>query len=201
MKLYELVRPWMIAGLLAIFVSACATSQEAIIEEDGTSVDGQSSSTGTISDDGSAGADATGLSDDDTVEGIVIVDESTMTAFERLEQTDGALASRTIYFEFNSAKLTSESIEILEIHGNFIAGNGDVKVRLEGHADERGSREYNIALGDRRAQSVRRVLLFQGASVDQVDTVSYGEEQPAMTDHTEESWGLNRRVELIYTVN
>ena len=97
--------------------------------------------------------------------------------------------------------MTSESIEILETHGNFIAENGEVTVRLEGHADERGSREYNIALGDRRAQSVRRVLLFQGASVDQVETVSYGEEQPAMSDHTEEAWSLNRRVELIYTVN
>jgi peptidoglycan-associated lipoprotein len=200
MKLYELVKPWMIAGLLAIFVSACATTQEEIIEDDGPPVDDQSTDILIVEDD-SGGADATGLSDGDTGTDIIIVDESTMTAVERLEQTDGTLSSRVVYFEFDSAKLTSESIEILEIHGNFIAGNGEVTVRLEGHADERGSREYNIALGDRRAQSVRRVLLFQGASVDQVDTVSYGEEQPAMTDHTEEAWALNRRVELIYTVN
>ena len=201
MKLYELVKPWMIAGILAVFVSACATTQEEIIEDDGAPVDGQSTSTAIADDGSSGGADATGLNDGDTGDGTSIVDESSMTALERLEQTDGALSSRTIYFELDSAKLTSESIEILETHGNFIAGNGEVMVRLEGHADERGSREYNIALGDRRAQSVRRVLLFQGASVDQVDTVSYGEEQPTMTDHTEEAWGLNRRVELIYTVN
>ena len=200
MKLYELVKPWMIAGLLAIFVSACATTQEEFIEEDGAPVDDQTTDI-LIVEDGSGGADATGLNDGDTGTDIIIVDESTMTAVERLEQTDGTLSSRVVYFEFDSAKLTSESIEILEIHGNFIAGNGEVTVRLEGHADERGSREYNIALGDRRAQSVRRVLLFQGASVDQVDTVSYGEEQPAMTGHTEEAWSLNRRVELIYTVN
>jgi peptidoglycan-associated lipoprotein len=124
-----------------------------------------------------------------------------MDAIEMLEQTEGALANRIIYFEFDSAKLSSESIQILETHGNFIAGNGEVSVRLEGHADERGSREYNIALGDRRAQSVRRVLLFQGASVDQLETVSYGEEQPVMSGHTEEAWSKNRRVELIYTVN
>ena len=200
MKLYELVKPWMIAGLLAIFVSACATTQEEFIEEDGAPVDDQTTDI-LIVEDGSGGADATGLNDGDTGTDIIIVDESTMTAVERLEQTDGTLSSRVVYFEFDSAKLTSESIEILEIHGNFIAGNGEVAVRLEGHADERGSREYNIALGDRRAQSVRRVLLFQGASVDQVDTVSYGEEQPAMTGQTEEAWSLNRRVELIYTVN
>ena len=202
MKLHELVKPWMIAGLLAIFVSACATTQEEMIEDDGPPVEDQSQSGTAIVDDGSSGgADATGLDDGDTGDGTAIVDESTMTALERLEQTDGTLSSRVIYFEFDSAKLTSESIETLEIHGNFIAGNGEVKVRLEGHADERGSREYNIALGDRRAQSVRRVLLFQGASVDQVDTVSYGEEQPAVAGQTEEAWSLNRRVELIYTVN
>lgn len=200
MKSHKLVKSWMVAGLLAIFVSACATTQEEIIEEDGAPVDGQSTGTAIV-DDGSSGADATGLNDGDTGDGTSIVDESTMTALERLEQTDGALSNRTIYFEFDSAKLTSESIAILEIHGNFIAGNGEVTVRLEGHADERGSREYNIALGDRRAQSVRRVLLFQGASTDQIETVSYGEEQPTMTDHTEEAWGINRRVELIYTVN
>jgi len=191
----------MIAGILTIFVSACATTQEEIIEDDGAPVDDQSTSTTIVDDGSSGGADASGLNDGDTVDEIIIVDESTMAAVDRLEKTDGPLSSRIIYFEFDSAKLTSESIEILEVHGNFIAGNGEVTVRLEGHADERGSREYNIALGDRRAQSVRRVLLFQGASVNQVETVSYGEEQPASTDQTEEAWSLNRRVELIYTVN
>ena len=123
------------------------------------------------------------------------------TAMEQLNRTDGDLADRTIYFEYDSAKLSSESIVILETHGNFIAGNGEVKVRLEGHGDERGSREYNIALGDRRAQSVRRVLLFQGASSDQVETVSYGEEKPMESGHDDAAWSKNRRVELIYTVN
>jgi len=105
-----------------------------------------------------------------------------------------------IYFEYDSAKVNDESLALLEAHGNFIAGNGNVFVRLEGHADERGSREYNIALGDRRAQSVRRILLFQGSSSDQVDTISYGEEQPAELGHDESSWAKNRRVELVYQV-
>ncbi len=197
MKLRNRMKPWMIAGLVAIFVSACATTQEEIV--DGPPIDDQTG----MADDGSitGGADATGISDDMTGDGTSIVDDAPMDAIAMLEQTEGALASRTIYFEFDSAKLSSESIQILETHGSFIAGNGTVTVRLEGHADERGSREYNIALGDRRAQSVRRVLLFQGASTDQLDTVSYGEEQPAMSGHTEEAWSKNRRVELIYTVN
>ncbi len=200
MKLYKLMSPWMIAGFMAVFISACATTQDEILDGD-AATDGQSQTDTGVVDDGSGGADATGIVDGDSIDSMAIVDDGPMTALEMLEQTEGALSSRVIYFEFDSAKLTSESIQILETHGNFIAGNGEVTVRLEGHADERGSREYNIALGDRRAQSVRRVLLFQGASTGQVDTVSYGEEEPAMSGHTEEAWGKNRRVELIYTVN
>ena len=199
MTISNLVKPWMMAGLLAVFVASCASTQEEfIVEEDGAPVDGQAQ-TGSIDDGSSSGADATGLTDGDSGDGTAM--GAPMNALETLEQTDGTMSVRIVYFEFDSAKLTSESIEILETHGNFVAANGEVTVRLEGHADERGSREYNIALGDRRAQTVRRVLLFQGASTDQVETVSYGEEQPAVTDHTEEAWSLNRRVELIYTVN
>jgi peptidoglycan-associated lipoprotein len=199
MKLDTQIKSWLLAGFLALFISACATTQEEVMQ-DGPPVDDQQVDTGVIQD-GGTGADATGLDGSDDGGATAIVDDDPMNAVEMLEQTEGALANRTIYFEFNSAKLTSESIEILETHGNFIAGNGEVTVRLEGHADERGSREYNIALGDRRAQSVRRVLLFQGASTDQVETVSYGEEQPAVSGHDEEAWARNRRVELIYTVN
>ena len=200
MKPITQIKPWLLAGFLALFISGCATTQEEVLEDGPPPDDQMQVDTGVIQDDGT-GADATGLDGSDDSGATAIVDDAPMNAVEMLEQTEGALASRTIYFEFDSAKLTSESIEILETHGNFIASNGEVTVRLEGHADERGSREYNIALGDRRAQSVRRVLLFQGASTDQLETVSYGEEQPAMSGHDEEAWARNRRVELIYTVN
>jgi peptidoglycan-associated lipoprotein len=126
--------------------------------------------------------------------------EEILTAQQLLEQQDSPLAKRVIYFEYDSAKVNDESLALLEAHGNFIAGNGDVTVRLEGHTDERGSREYNIALGDRRAQSVRRILLFQGASTGQLDTISYGEEQAVKLGHDEAAWSMNRRVELVYDV-
>jgi peptidoglycan-associated lipoprotein len=174
-------RSWLLAGFLALFVSACATTQEEVLEDGPPPEEQSQADTGVVIDDGSAGADASGIVGDGDDGTSAIADEGPMTALELLEQTEGALANRTIYFEFDSAKLTSESIAILETHGNFIAGNGEVTVRLEGHADERGSREYNIAL--------------------QIDTVSYGEEQPAMSGHNEEAWARNRRVELIYTVN
>jgi len=168
MKSIHIFKSWLLVALLAVFISACATTQDEIpADGDGAAVDQSQggSSTSTV-DGGSDGADASGLDGADGGDGTAIVDSSPMTVMEQLEQTEGALSNRTIYFEFDSAKLTSESIDILETHGNFVAGNGEVSVRLEGHADERGSREYNIALGDRRAQSVRRVLLFQGASSD-----------------------------------
>jgi len=169
MKSIHIFKSWLLVALLAVFISACATTQDEIpADGDGAAVDQSQggSSTSTV-DGGSDGADASGLDGADGGDGTAIVDSSPMTVMEQLEQTEGALSNRTIYnrtiyFEFDSAKLTSESIDILETHGNFVAGNGEVSVRLEGHADERGSREYNIALGDRRAQSVRRVLLFQG---------------------------------------
>ena len=205
MKLNPGIKSWLLVTLVVAFVSACTTTQEEFeVGGDGAPLGDESQSGSSAIGDGSSGSDgaeATGLDGADGGDGTAIVDYGAMSAMEQLNRTDGELADRTIYFEYDSAKLTSESIAILETHGNFIAGNGEVKVRLEGHGDERGSREYNIALGDRRAQSVRRVLLFQGASSDQVETVSYGEEKPMEMGHDDAAWSKNRRVELIYTVN
>ena len=138
---------------------------------------------------------------EDVYSEVTPIADEVLSVEELLAEPDSVLASRVIYFAFDSAKIADESLAVLEAHGNFIATNGNVNVRLEGHTDERGTREYNIALGDRRAQSVRRVLLFQGASAAQVETVSYGEEQPAMTGHDEDAWTKNRRVEIVYQVN
>ncbi|MCP4076273.1 MAG: peptidoglycan-associated lipoprotein Pal [Gammaproteobacteria bacterium] len=141
---------------------------------------------------------ATPIADSDT-QASALEDEA-LSAQELLEQEDSPIASRVIYFEYDSAKVNDESMALLEAHGDFMSSNGNVNVILNGHADERGSREYNIALGDRRAQSVRRILLFQGASTGQIESVSYGEEKPAVFGHDEESWSKNRRVELEYQV-
>ncbi len=88
--------------------------------------------------------------------------------------------------------------ELLTNHAAYMAQNPNVRVVLEGHADERGSREYNIGLGDRRAQAVRSMLELQGVGAQQISTVSYGEEKPAVDGHDESAWSQNRRVELIY---
>ena len=185
----SLINKFVLCCLAAFFITACATTQEISSPDESTESDVTTISEGAVS-----------ITEDDSSASASAMVEEKMTAQEMLEETDSVLANRTIYFEFDSAKLSDESLSILETHGAFIAENGNVDVRLEGHADERGSREYNIALGDRRAQSVRRVLLLQGASTDQIDTVSYGEEQPVTPGHTEAAWAENRRVELLYKV-
>ncbi|MDA3869719.1 MAG: OmpA family protein, partial [Gammaproteobacteria bacterium] len=80
----------------------------------------------------------------------------------------------------------------------YLSANPAASVRVEGHTDERGTREYNVALADRRAQSVERLLMFQGAGNDQITIISYGEEKPARLGHDETAWSMNRRVELVY---
>lgn len=114
------------------------------------------------------------------------------------DPTAGELTN-IIYFDFDSYELRPEDADIVARHGRQLAGGMSLKVRLEGHADERGSREYNIGLGERRSQAVRRVLLIQGASVTQISTVSFGEERPAAFGSDESAWAQNRRVEITYT--
>jgi len=110
----------------------------------------------------------------------------------------GILARRIIYFDFDSSEIKGEGTEIAAAHARFLAANSAVRVRLEGHTDERGSREYNIGLGERRAQSVRRALLLQGATEGQLSTVSYGAERPVAAGKNEAAWQQNRRVEIVY---
>jgi peptidoglycan-associated lipoprotein len=112
--------------------------------------------------------------------------------------TSAPAASRIIYFDFDSSEIRSEFNAALAEHARVLTQNPTVRVRLEGHTDERGSPEYNIGLGERRAQAVRRALMLQGAADAQVSTVSYGEERPAVAGQTEEAWAQNRRVEIVY---
>jgi peptidoglycan-associated lipoprotein len=110
----------------------------------------------------------------------------------------GLLAKRTVYFDFDSSEIKGDGTDIVAAHAKYLAARPATRVRLEGHTDERGSREYNIGLGERRAQAVRRALLLQGASDAQISTVSYGEERPAVAGHDEAAWAKNRRVEIVY---
>jgi peptidoglycan-associated lipoprotein len=115
-----------------------------------------------------------------------------------LDDPNSPLSRRVIYFDYDSAEISAADQDTLLAHAATLAAYPDQKIALEGHTDERGSREYNIALGDRRGLSVQRILELNGVAPDQISVVSYGEEKPAAEGHSEAAWRLNRRVEIVY---
>lgn len=102
-----------------------------------------------------------------------------------------------IYFEYDSASVTSESRALIEAHAQYLLSNPGVSVVLEGHADERGTREYNLALGERRALSVEEIMVAYGVERGRMQSISYGEERPESMDHNDSAWALNRRVVIL----
>jgi len=110
-------------------------------------------------------------------------------------------AKNVIYFEFDSSEIASEDRDVIAAHAQKMVSNAGMSVVLEGHADERGTREYNIALGERRAKTVQQLLQVQGVDSSRIQVISFGEERPAAVGHDEQSMSLNRRVEFLYTGN
>jgi peptidoglycan-associated lipoprotein len=117
---------------------------------------------------------------------------------DSLEDPNSPLASRMIYFDYDQSTIRMEYLDLVRAHAQYLAINPQVTVRLEGHADERGSREYNLGLGEMRANAIRNLMMAEGVADSQLVVVSYGEERPAAYDHNEEAWAMNRRVELVY---
>jgi peptidoglycan-associated lipoprotein len=110
----------------------------------------------------------------------------------------GQTLARVFYFEYDRAVLRPDALTALEGHAAYLRNHPERRVAVEGHCDERGTREYNLALGERRGEAVRTFLVSSGVSRSQVDVVSYGEERPADPGHSESAWAANRRAEMIY---
>jgi peptidoglycan-associated lipoprotein len=108
------------------------------------------------------------------------------------------LSTKVVYFDYDSSTISDEDRAIIKAHAGYLSQHPDIKVTLEGNTDERGTREYNIGLGERRANAVKQMMLLMGVSDQQITTVSYGEERPAALGHDESAWHLNRRVEIVY---
>jgi len=126
------------------------------------------------------------------------VEQGSQNQTGQSEAERAALAERVVYFDYDSYEISSQYAGMIGAHARNLSSTTAVKVRLEGHTDERGSREYNIGLGEKRAQAVRRALMLQGAGDAQIVTVSYGEERPAQAGGDEAAWAKNRRVEIVY---
>ncbi len=186
MRFTQLLSAVMLSGLLA----ACAPQN---VKDGDTASDGQGGQSGV---DG--GAVTGGLSGAGLGGGTALSAANVSYEKSAINDASSVLAEKVIYFEFDSDQISEAYQALIAHHGKYLAANPDMLVRLEGHADERGSREYNVALANRRAQAVRRLVLFQGVNADQVSVISYGEEKPVALGHDEESWRMNRRVELVY---
>lgn len=118
---------------------------------------------------------------------------------ELLSDKNSLLSRQVFYFDFDSSTVSEADREALMEHAALLTERTELSIAVEGHADERGTREYNLALGERRAQAVANILSLQGVAASQMQVISFGEERPVMMGHDETSWYQNRRVELIYS--
>ena len=116
-----------------------------------------------------------------------------------LDNPDSLLSQRVVYFDYDMATIRSEFRDMLSLHARYLQENPSARMTVEGHADERGSREYNLALGEKRGYAVANLLRAEGAAVGQVTVVSYGEERPEATCSNDSCWSQNRRGVLVYT--
>jgi peptidoglycan-associated lipoprotein len=121
-----------------------------------------------------------------------------VVAVDPLNDPASILAKRSVYYPFDVSAVQEADKPIILAHAKYLSEHPDRKVRVEGNADERGSNEYNLALGQRRAEGVKKMLELGGAKASQIETISYGEEKPMATGHDEASWSQNRRSDIKY---
>ncbi|MCF6263386.1 MAG: peptidoglycan-associated lipoprotein Pal [Xanthomonadales bacterium] len=145
--------------------------------------------------------DSAVIVDDSTTQDVTTnaIDPRNHTDARNLDNPESLLSKRVIYFDYDQSTVRAEFRPVVEAHAAFVAANSSASVTLEGHADERGSREYNLALGERRGNSVSGLFSAQGVRGSQMSVVSYGEERPICRETSDSCWGSNRRVEIVYT--
>ena len=119
--------------------------------------------------------------------------------FAALKDPSSILSKRTVYFDFDKFDVKPEYRPLVEAHAKFLRENPSAKMLIQGNADERGSREYNVGLGQRRSEAVKKMLTLLGAREEQIEAVSLGEEKPACAEHSEECWAKNRRDDMLYS--
>ena len=167
------------ASLIILAALSGCGSQPAAPEQAGAGVEDRNPNAVTTAPVGSSAADPYGLA--------------------ALKDPKSPLAKRSVYFDYDSYVVKGEYQALLEHHAKFLAQNGQMKMLIQGHADERGSREYNLALGQKRAEAVKKALQLLGAKEAQLESVSLGEEKPACMDAEESCWAQNRRGDMLYS--
>jgi len=128
------------------------------------------------------------------------VGESQLTSdpWVQLKEAESLLSKRSVYYEYDRYDIQEEYVPIIEAHAKLLMAHSDLKIIVQGNCDDRGSREYNLALGQRRSDSVRRAMVLLGVNEKQIETVSFGAEKPVAFGQDEESWAKNRRSDIVY---
>jgi peptidoglycan-associated lipoprotein len=193
----KLIKLAVVASTL-IWLSACSTLGGSKSDTDAMSSEDVVVEDRSAETSGMDGENASGTDIGDGAETQVIVGEDQFQGEGLLDDPDSLLANRIIYFEYDSSSVRQEDVATLEAHAVYLGDNVNVTVRLVGHTDDRGSREYNLALGEQRALAIRQILMLQGASINQFEVTSFGEERPAVEGIDESARQQNRRVELNY---
>lgn len=165
---------------ITAFLAACSTTS------------GSKRDTASVEDRGSTASETT------TTAKTYGTGEETTYGISELDDPNSPLSNRIIYFDYDSSEIKPQYRTVIETHAQYLVSHPDITLSLEGHADERGSREYNLALGERRAISVKEIMTVLGAAPSQIRTISYGEERPIDEGHDDTAWSQNRRVELVY---
>ena len=173
----------LIAAFVAAFLAGCQTPAPAPVED-------KSGTAGTTSSSSSSGTSTAGTG----TSGVT----GQTSGYSPLKDPNNILFKRSVYFEFDSFTVADQYKPIVEAHARYLTQNRNARVTLQGHADERGSREYNIALGQKRADAVKRMMTLMGVQEVIVETVSFGKEKPRNMGHDEAAWAENRRVDILY---
>lgn len=176
-----------------LFLTACTTISDNSSDDDSGAV---------VEDRTGGGGEGyegqTGGYDDSSMDGGSAMSGQSSYGDDSLSDPNSPLSVRTIYFEYDSTVISSEGQSALNAHAEYLSLNSDKRMIIEGHTDERGTREYNLSLGERRSSAVADFLSASGVAGEQIEVRSYGEENPVALDHNESAWQINRRVELIY---
>jgi peptidoglycan-associated lipoprotein len=126
------------------------------------------------------------------------VDAQSARGLDPFTDPNNPLSKKSVFFDFDSFLVKTEYQPVVEAHGKYLASTKNRRIVVEGHTDERGGREYNLALGQKRAEAVKQRLMLLGATDGQIETVSFGEEKPRSVGSNEEAWAQNRRADIVY---
>lgn len=183
------MRKFFTAALVAAFLAGCTTqpTQQAPVEERAPSSVAQAARPGAATT-GVPGSGVTGAP----------TGPSAGVPSSALRDPNNILSKRSVYFEYDSFTVSEQYKPLVEAHARYLVANRNARMTMQGNTDERGSREYNIALGQKRADAVRRMLTLLGAQEAQIETVSLGKEKPKNLGHDETAWAENRRADMVY---